>query len=63
MNAPLPYAKHCEDRCKALRWQLQSFAKAIAKRCEGDCKALRLRRAKLSQISSVLSLVHIDSKR
>ena len=36
MNAPLPYAKHCEDRCKALRWQLQSFALAIAKLCVWD---------------------------
>ena len=36
MNAPLPYAKHCEDRCKALHWQLQSFALAIAKLCVWD---------------------------
>ena len=41
MKAPLPYAMLCEDRCKALHWQLQSFALAIAKLCVGDCKALR----------------------
>ena len=38
-------AKHCDGGCKALRWQMQSFAGADAKLCVGSCKALRLRQA------------------
>ena len=48
MNTPVPanlfagaIAKLCVDDCKALRWQLQSFAWRVAKLCVGSCKALR----------------------
>ena len=34
---------------KALRWQLQSFARADAKLCDGGCKALRESWAELTQ--------------
>ena len=34
---------------KALRWQMQSFALAVAKLCEGVCKALRESWAELAQ--------------
>ena len=39
---------------KALRGQMQSFARANAKLCVDGCKALRLRWAKLALKSSVI---------
>ena len=43
LNEGLSQAKLCVGGCKALRWQLQSFALAVAKLCVGRCNALRRR--------------------
>ena len=40
----IPDAKLCVGGCKALRGQMQSFARANAKLCVGGCKALREKR-------------------